>query len=292
MPISAGPARQLLLALFLSALLNASFFATKTQAQEPPGQIGVSPSMFEFAIGMEPVDKSLQLANMKTKPVRVKVEVYNWTLDENNAIQLLPPDRQSLDQWMLIQPVDFTVEPGKTQTVRFSIRPRSKPEAGEHRAIIYFVEQPDSEKTESASIEMLFRLGVGVYGYAEPVVRKAVIHGVQLARQADSSPEIRIDVENKGNVHSRVQGSFSVWEKRSFPGFAALPQKLLAQGASTRPPEGFIGSGSLDNTPVLAGKRRILKTGLAPLPDGKEYIIAVQGTLDGQKVETALSWSP
>lgn len=265
---------------------------TDLQAQEPPGQIGVSPSMFEFAIGTEPVDKSLQLVNMKQKPVRVKVEVYNWTLDENNALQLLPPDRQSLDQWMLIQPVDFTVEPGKSQTVRFSIRPRSKPEAGEHRAIIYFVEQSDPAKTETASIEMLFRLGVGVYGYADPVVRKAVAHGVQLARRSDGSPEIRVDVENKGNVHTRVKGSFSVWEKGHFPGFAALPHQQPGQGGTKQAPKGFIGSGSLDNSPVLAGKRRILKTGLVPLHGGKEYVIAVQGNLDGQKVEKVFSWSP
>jgi len=270
------------LILLLAFIMTAATPALLCAEEPPPGQIGVAPSMFELSIGQKPVNESVRLFNLKKTPVTVKVEVYNWSLDEKNEVKLLPPDKQSLDRWMLINPLSFTVEPGKSQVVRFSIRPTVKPDPGEHRAIIYFVEQPAVMNADSTrALEILFKLGVGVYGQTDPVKRSATLNSLSFDKASSS---ILADVTNNGNVHTRLTGNFSVWKKEGFPGISAAT-KFADQEKQEKPPAGFIMSGQINQTPVLPGNHRTLSTQV-PLPKTPgSYILAVSGTIDGKTVE-------
>lgn len=201
--------------LLAITFLLASFSLTANAADAPPpGQIGVAPSMLEVNVGSKPVSESLRLFNLKNTTTKVKVEVYNWTLDENNEVKLLPPDEQSLDQWMLVNPLSFTLEPGKSQVVRLSIRPPVKPAPGEHRAIIYFTEEPVAaiESEEAKPVEVLFKLGVGVYAYADDVQRASSIQTIGLDNKLLT---LTTSIANKGNVHTRLKGNYSIWKKKA-----------------------------------------------------------------------------
>ncbi|MEI8033741.1 MAG: molecular chaperone [Chlorobiaceae bacterium] len=263
-------------------LLQALLISTRLHAETAPAQIAISPAMFELKIGSKPVYDSVRLKNLKKEPVTLKVEVYNWTLDEENKLQLLPPDPQSIDQWMMINPVNFTIEPGKEQVIRFSIRPRSTPSPGEHRAIIYFSEQP--RQSEGDGVEMLFKIGVGIYGYADEIRHAGTLQRLQLDK---ASSTLHAEIQNNGNVHARLKGSYAIWKKGSFPGFKSMGS--YTNWPPDKPkPEGFIASGDLNNTPVLAGKKRTIVTRL-PLPNDKTgYMVTVSGTIDDAKVEKIL----
>ncbi|KZK74531.1 MAG: hypothetical protein A3K90_05255 [Pelodictyon luteolum] len=265
--------------LALSLVLSTNFFSD-IPAAEPPGQIAVSPSMFEIPIGAQPATRSIRLKNLKETPVTLKVEIYNWTLDGNNTLQESPPSPQSIDQWMVINPLAFTIAPGKEQVVRFSIRPRVQPEPGEHRAIIYFNEQPSS--TTKGGVEMLFRLGVGIYAYAEPIVHKGTLTALTLDRNRKT---IHAELMNRGNVHTRMKGSYAIWRKGTFPGFSSMAACVNLKPGEEKP-EGFIRAGNLNNSPVLAGTQRSIATAI-PIPDAdpQNYVIAVQGTVDGATIE-------
>ncbi|MDH5638783.1 MAG: molecular chaperone, partial [Nitrospinota bacterium] len=90
-------------------------------------QIGAAPPNVTVEIGGKPVSGSIQLFNLSKTPVKLHTTVSNWELDEANNIRTIPPTPQSMDLWTIVSPVDFTIAPGKTQTIRFSIRPRTKP---------------------------------------------------------------------------------------------------------------------------------------------------------------------
>jgi fimbrial chaperone protein len=264
------------LLLFTLLLLTPKYL----RAADPPGQIAVFPSMFELNIGSKPVNESIRLKNLKSEPVTIKVEAYNWKLDEQNNLKTLPSDNQSLDQWMLINPLTFTIEPNKEQVVRFSIRPNTVPNPGEHRAIVYFIEQAPASAS-SATVQVLFKLGVGIYGYADPVKHSAVLNSLTLDRP---SRTLKVDIENNGNVHTRLKGEYAIWKKGAFPGFNAMKNALNASKEQKKP-EGLLASGSMNNTPILAGNRRTISTTI-PAPDEKSgYMVTVQGTIDGTKVE-------
>lgn len=270
------------LALLLALVMMLAHPSLLRAEEPPPGQIGVAPSMFELAIGQNPVNESVRIFNLKKTPTTVKVEVYNWTLDEKNEVKLLPPDKQSLDRWMLINPLSFTLEPGKSQVVRFSIRPTVKPDPGEHRAIIYFVEQPAVANADSAkALEILFKLGVGVYGHADPVKHAGMLNNLAFDK---SSASLNADISNSGNVNTRLKGNYSLWKKDTFPGIGAAAK--FAEGEKQeKQPAGMIIAGQINQTPVLPGNRRTISTQI-PLPKTPgSYILAVNASIDGKTVE-------
>jgi len=277
--------------LLLGALMLFATAAPSARAQEdpPPGQIGVAPSMIEVSVGSKPVNESLRLFNLKDKPTKVKVEVYNWTLDANNEVKLLPPSEQSLDQWMLVNPMSFRLEPGKSQVVRLSIRPPVKPAPGEHRAIIYFTEEAIEENAvaeEAKPVEILFKLGVGVYANADPVKRAGTLQGMSLGKGGTS---LTASIANSGNVHTRLKGTYSIWKKASFPGIGNAA-KAAQESGGAKPAEGLVASGQLNQTPVLPGGTRNIVTQLPNLPSGS-YILAVSGALDEKKIEKTFTLS-
>ena len=273
--------KKLITALFIAI----TAIAVNVHAEEapPPGQIGVSPSMLELSIGSQPVNESLRLFNLKKTPTKVKVEVYNWTLDENNEVKLLPPTEQSLDQWMLINPMSFVLEPGKSQVVRLSIRPPVKPAPGEHRALIYFTEERIDEDTTAAEspVEVLFKLGVGVYANANPIQRSSTLKSFALNK---SGTALQASITNRGNVHTRLKGSYSIWKKANFPGIQNA-EKYVKDESADKIPEGLVASGQLNQTPVLPGNTRTITTELPSLSGQGSYIIAVSGELGKQKIE-------
>lgn len=266
--------------LIILLFLISAVAPLSSKAEEPPGQIAIFPSMFELPLGSKPVNQAIRLKNLKKNPVTIKVDVYNWTLDQQNELQTIPPTAQSLDRWMIVNPLLFTIEPNQEQVVRFSIRPDVQPEPGEHRAIIYFTEQP-STKEASAAVEVVFRIGVGIYGYTDPVKRSGQLNSLAVN---GNNRVLKADITNNGNVHVRLKGEYSIWTKGKFPGFERM-KKLSEKDKADKANSGFIASGSMNNMPVLPGSRRIIETPLPIQGNGNGYTIAVSGELNGQKVE-------
>ena len=257
---------------------------------QAPITIGASPSKFDLEIGAKPVNDALRVFNFGSEPARIDVTVSPWTLDEASEIQLLPPEEQSLDQWMIINPVSFEVAPGSFQTIRFSIRPKVEPTPGEHRAMIFMTQQPAEAPPGRATVRVVGRLGVAVYGYVGEVRRTGRIHEVRV--EADSErPHAAFDISSIGTAHVRMKGYYTVWPADLYPG-ADATGPIEAQGPNPPvTPEGAILLGQLPLTPILPDTRRSLPVQLNPdLPPGN-YVLDVQGQLGGQPLDLGVPFS-
>ncbi len=244
----------------------------------PPPVIAASPAKLTVKIGSRSSDNAIKLINLSDKPITVRTTVNNWDLDESNDLRVVAPTPQSLDQWMIINPVNFTIEPKKTQTVRFSIRPRAKPEPGEHRGIIFFNQQLTEKST--ATIQFKFRLGVIVYGLAGDVVRDGVMNKISVERDEESATML-FDISSVGNANARMDGQYSLWRKADFPS-SGEPSLYTLDGEDRNVPISVVSVGKLPNTPVLAGTRRTIKR-IIKLPNEKgNYILFARGALEGK----------
>lgn len=269
--------RPVLLALFLMLA------GGQTRAAEaPPGQIAISPSMVELTLENKPTNGSIRMQNLKKETVNVKVEVYNWTLDEQNQVKLIPGEPQSLDRWLLVSPLSFTLEPGASQVIRYSVRPTVSPEPGEHRAMIYLSEQDgENIKTENGAVKVLFRYGMAVYGYSGAKRETAEVESLVYDK---SSATIRAVVRNTGNIHTRLTGDYAVWKTGSFPGFKAMKEYLEKPKGETAP-AGLIATGSLHSTPVLPGHRRTITEKLE-LPASRDgSVVVIYGMIGNRTIE-------
>lgn len=265
-------------------VLVAAVWTLAQPAGAQPPKLGVSPPKFEVEITDQPKTHSFRLFNYDDDPVSAELTVHNWDLDEEGKTRLLPPTEDSLDQWIVINPVRLTIPPKGSQVVRFSIRPRKQPAPGEHRAMIFITSQPTEEK--KLSIRFNLRLGMAVYGTVGEVTRRGTLHGVQT-----SADELRFDVSSEGTAHARLVGQFAVWPAAEFPGDEATqPIEDLGE-EDIEIPAPILRAGPLPNRPVLPASRRFIRLAMPePLPPG-EYVLDLHGSLGETPIDRSFAFS-
>ncbi len=247
-------------------------------------QIGVSPSRFELDVGAIPTTETIRLFNFGDQPADVQVSVHNFDLDEFNDVRILPPDEQSLDRWLVINPLRFTVPPRQSQVVRFSPRPRIRPGAGEHRAMIFFEEAGAPKKVDG--YDVVFRLGVAVYGYVGAVTRLASLERIHVDRSS-----AMLEIASRGTGHVRLQGTYAVWPAGSGPGDAGTAILSAFDEDPEQYPDGVVLAGKLPSTPVLPGASRSCRLPFgASLPPG-DYVLEMYGTLAGEALSRRVPFS-
>src|SRR5690606_6736345 len=86
-------------------------------------QVGFSPQYYDLPLAEAQGTHAYRLFNLTRDPKQVKVSVVSWGFDDRGEIRILPSTDTSIDQWVVVNPVEFTIPPGESQAVRFSIRP-------------------------------------------------------------------------------------------------------------------------------------------------------------------------
>ncbi|MEM8806138.1 MAG: fimbria/pilus periplasmic chaperone [Cyanobacteria bacterium P01_G01_bin.38] len=253
--------------------------------------IAVSPYLFQLDLDESNLSESMRVFNMGSDPVTLQVSVHSWILDENNEVALIPPAEQSLDQWIVLNPSRFSIAPGEAQTIRFAIRPRSQPETGEHRAIIYLTEVPT--ETEQTSLQTIGRLGVAVYGYAGEVSREGVLHSIQVTSAQESAMAV-FDIASQGSAHVRLTGQYAVWQADTYPG-AEVTTTLnnldtIDLDSTPELPTGIVKAGLLPSSPVLPDTRRQIPFVVNQLPPG-QYILDLNGELEGVAIDQGIPFT-
>ena len=174
----------------------------------PPPQIAAAPSRVTVDISKGRAGGSIRVFNLGDESVSINTSVQNWTLDATNNIEVIPPTPHSLDQSLIINPINFTIEPGQQQVVRFAIRPRSAPGNGEQRAMVFFNQISDGP--DDGTIDIKFRMGVAIYGVSGDVQRVGTIHDLAI-EHINNTASLSVDIESTGNANIRLDGQISVW---------------------------------------------------------------------------------
>lgn len=282
--------------LDLACLAHGAFLVLSTvmcaavSAQEipsPPPQVAISPPRFELEVGAKPTPASFRVINLGENPLEIRVSVTTWELDEQNQVVDVEPTEQSLDRWMIVNPLRFVVEGGESQNVRFSIRPRVAPEPGEHRAMIY-LDQVLPENGNTDGVRMRFRYGVAVYGYVGEVLRSGTLHGIEVAASPNHL-HAKLDISSLGTAHVRLKGQYAIWKAEDYPG--ASQTSALSLAADQPLPTGVLFSGDLPSLPVLPGSRRTLVLHRAAVLPPGSYVLDLNGDLSGTSVDQGIPFT-
>ncbi len=239
-------------------------------------QIGISPQYYDIALEDGKKSHNFRLFNLGDADVEIQVSVANWSMDDSNRAQIVPSSPQSLDQWMIINPLRFTIPAGQSQAVRFAIRPALVLDEGEHRAMVYFDEVlPPDTAPGQANLRSRFRLGAAVYGQMGQVSRTAEFGGVEL-RQNNAL----IRLTNTGSANVRMKGHWSLWAADQFPGLD--DEQVIHTQLKQAMPAGMLAAGVLPTTPVLPGDSRQIVMPLTNLEIDQvatSAVLVLKGTL-------------
>jgi P pilus assembly chaperone PapD len=237
---------------------------------QPRARLGFSPERYVVELGEGgSVTESLMVKNLSDEPITVKLSVSNWDFDENNHIRILPPAEDSLDRWIVINPLRVTIPPNTPQTIRWAIMPRTRPLPGEYRAVIFIEEElPERDSAASASVRMNMRMGIPVYAQVGEAVERAV---AEAPRVADGGRDIEFSISNGGNRHERLRGHYGVWLASAYPGPEQALDLVASVSDSGAEPEGF-SLVKINDVVVLPGGEREIS--LRPdLPGPGEYVV-------------------
>lgn len=249
-------------------------------------QIGLSPPKLDITIDEsgKPSAHSIRVVNFGDEEVEVQVVVHNWDMDESNTVRILPPTEQSLDQWMAISPLRFTIPPEGSQVVRFSVRPLVEPEPGEHRAMLFF-EQVPPEQT-GPEIRFIFRMGAAVYGQVGETIRIGKLHSAQ----ADGY-SAQFDISSIGTANVRFDGQYAVWPADLYPGAEQTQPIDGLESGDYSAPGPIIEAGTLPPTAVLPGTRRVVDMNLREALDAGDYVLDLNGSLGETPIDLAVPFS-
>jgi hypothetical protein len=256
-------------------------------------QVGFSPQYYDLDLVEAQKTHAFRLFNFSKEDKVVHVSVVNWDFDAQGEIRLLPTTDTSLDQWVVVNPVDFTIPAGQAQAVRFAVRPAIELPAGEHRAMLIFDEVPQAQplaapadKGRQTALRARFQFRSAIYCQVGQPKRTAEFELTEATGKG-----FRFQLVATGTANTRLDGQFQVWSKARYPGLA----HTTPIGNLTHPkpelPDGVLLAGILPSQPVLPGGRRdyavIFEKPLAP----GAYVVALLGNLGDAKLsrEVALA---
>ena len=256
-------------------------------ATAPPAraQVALTPQIYTIDLDKPDQTWSFRLINFTKDPKPVTVSVINWTMDAKGDVLPAPLEEQSLAPWIQINPTSFVLPANGSQVVRFAIRPAVPLGPGEHRAMIFFSEQPQGVQPKG-TFRALFRLGAAVYARVPPYTMLGEI----LSARPDAHG-VSFEVRNTGDATTRMVGQYVVWEKGSVPVAGPWPAHLGQP--DFKPPEGLAASGALPLDADLPGLKRSVrlefddKAGLAP----GMYVLYLRGSFGSPVIDRKLAFT-
>ncbi|WP_442944462.1 fimbrial biogenesis chaperone [Nostoc sp.] len=253
--------------------------------------IGVTPPRLEVKINSNKTrTETIRVLNLASEPVTLKASVKSWAMNEDNKAQDIASNEQSLDQWIVFTPSQFTIPPGGAQTIRFAIRPKVQPQPGEHRAVLYLQEVSPNPIKSSQGVRVNARLGVVIYGYVGEIKKIGVLNSITVDAKPNALKAV-FDVTNKGNAYVRLSGQYAIWPAAQYPGSEATKPIANTGKPGEKLPKSVLDVGSLPSLPVLPNNTRQLYLPITKtLPPGN-YVLDINGELSGVPIDKAIPFT-
>lgn len=192
----------------LAVLLALCIHCSGSMAAVQPLRVNPSRVIYEEAPGAV-ITGSVTVTNTGVEDAVLEAALYDWELDADKqlVVRLSSSLPSSLEGWVKFNPRQFSLSPGKSQIVRYTIRVPGDA-VGEHRGMIAFEQTlpPDALATGAvAKVQVTTTVYVGV----NPVIRQArPVGGV--VETSDQATRVSITMESVGNAHYRGTASFTI----------------------------------------------------------------------------------
>ncbi|MGH9242412.1 MAG: hypothetical protein ACRD3G_30555 [Vicinamibacterales bacterium] len=187
--------------------------ALTTQAAPPPE----SPRPLSFQATLDAIRIIARPGQVATRqfrltldrdqqPTQFKARVEDWWRSPDGKQSFYAAAgtlRRSCGQWVSINPVESTVKPGDTLTIRITVTMPVEVQSGGFWCALTVDEVPDPLEAagEGVGVRFVASVSTGIFVHVEPVQREAAILGIRL-----DGDEARVQVRNDGNAPLAVEG--------------------------------------------------------------------------------------
>jgi hypothetical protein len=176
--------------------------------------LGITPLRAELTLAAgASTSQPIRITNTSKEGLQMRGAVVDWTLSAAGDLNYLKRSETGswgCGRWLQINPVEFTLGPGQTQMVRYTLSvPKEAASGGYHCAIAFDMQQPMRGRIESPmGVINLVRLLTAIYVTIGSPEIHAKVKGIELVRSKDGKTwNIVTEFENSGTTHYRVGGS-------------------------------------------------------------------------------------
>jgi hypothetical protein len=264
------------MALFLALVLQAAALAA---APDPPRPLSFQATLDAIRITVQPgqvATRQFRLTlDRDQQPTQFKARIEDWWRSEDGRQSFYAKPgtlRRSCGEWVSINPVEATVQPGATLTIRITVSMPVEVQAGGFWCALTVDEVPSPLEAggEGVGVRFVASVSTGIFVNVEPVRREASILGLDVAKDAAS-----VNLRNDGNTPLAVEGRIEFFS----PG-ASTPLSSVALSRRTLLTEpsrnGVIGVTLPSAEALPAGRYRVRVI----LDIGTDHYIGAERELD------------
>jgi len=164
---------------------------------------------------------SVKVTSSSATTTRIRILPKFWVLDEQSAIRYIDPPSTGFNilKNILINPLEFSLPPAQTKTVRFMVRvPDSITDAEfplqlvfEPTSTLEELNRTDGTKVVQSVLNVVPVFTTTVYVYKGNPQPNTLIKGFTCSMDsATQKPLIKLNLENVGNKHARLFGTLFV----------------------------------------------------------------------------------
>jgi len=216
------------------------------------------------------ITDAISILNDDTSPAHIRVRIEDWSLTPDGAIVFAKPGSlpHSAAPWIRVSPREFSLGPGQSQQVRYSLTVPKDAAPGGYRAAIIFSTFAPPAPGEGRRVALEGRIATILYQTVGRPLPSGEIIGLSFRQGPEGRPEFTVSFQNTGKVHIRTRGEILIRDKAgkeraklALPDLPILPQSrrdFQVEGEERLPPGEYTAELVMDigRKELLAGERR------------------------------------
>ncbi len=204
--------------------------------------IGIHPTTVEVALRPGGQHRQvLTVGNLNPdKSLALTVGLADWSLDEDQQLQLRPPgvSPKSAADWVRFSPATLKLAPGESQRIVVEIRvPVEVDGPGDYRVgVLVSPVLPSPEERQKSPSGVWSRVQVSSLFYVTipPAKPDAAVVDARWRRSPEGTPEAVISIHNRGNSHSRIVGELQLLDAQGKVALRQPINRVVLEGQTGR----------------------------------------------------------
>lgn len=178
--------------------------------------ISITPAVVSVDLEQGRPSGRFVITNTGDKEQRYRILATHFNYSPEGGLGIVPPDENSLAEWLKFNPREFTLPPKSKRVVRYAILPRGKLSKKTYWAAMELeslnpneFKSQKNEAGSSYSLKVATAILVPIFGTVGDIIYSGDLENLKL-KSNDEGYELAVDVVNTGEGRLSMKGNYHI----------------------------------------------------------------------------------